>query len=273
MTPGLHEEQQLRRYLLGDLSPDEASSLEVRYFSDDQAFGELLAAEDDLIDDYARGALSPPERAYVRELLRSSERLRRSAQQARSLTPLTAEIGWQATAGAAASRPSARPWLLAAASLLAVVVAGAGWRLLVRPGVRPAPPRLTAAPAPVTPPQAVAPRAPTVVAVVLTRPVRGAGQKNQLLLRRGVETVELVALVDDGDYLAYRGSVASSSGKRVWQSGLVSSRPAGDAARLTLRLPASALSDGDYTLTVVGRTDNGRFEEVADYPLHVVRGR
>lgn len=45
------------RYLLGELSDEEMSALEARYFAEPEAFDEITAAESDLIDAYSRDRL------------------------------------------------------------------------------------------------------------------------------------------------------------------------------------------------------------------------
>lgn len=52
------QEKKLTQYVLGELSPEERLELENRYIADADFFDHLLAAEDDLIDDYAQGRLS-----------------------------------------------------------------------------------------------------------------------------------------------------------------------------------------------------------------------
>jgi hypothetical protein len=67
------------RYLLGLSSPAEREHIELEYFEDEDAFQEMLTAEDDLIDAYARGELSDEERGRFEEslvtLLRGRERV------------------------------------------------------------------------------------------------------------------------------------------------------------------------------------------------------
>jgi hypothetical protein len=48
----------MTRYLLGELSEPERTTLEESYFSDSRFFDQLQKAENDLLDDYARGRLS-----------------------------------------------------------------------------------------------------------------------------------------------------------------------------------------------------------------------
>ena len=75
----------MTRYLLGELSESERADLERRYFADSTFFERLSQCESDLMDDYARGRLSPEtrerfEKAYLadperRARLRFSEAL------------------------------------------------------------------------------------------------------------------------------------------------------------------------------------------------------
>src|SRR5881227_3242379 len=58
------------RYLFGELSDSEQTRLEEHYFTDAQTFEQLAQLETELVDDYARGRLSPQmrerfERAYL----------------------------------------------------------------------------------------------------------------------------------------------------------------------------------------------------------------
>lgn len=62
------------RYLLGAASEAERERIEAEFFADDDAFQEMLVAEDDLIDDYARGELSGDEREqFEKRFLTSAE--------------------------------------------------------------------------------------------------------------------------------------------------------------------------------------------------------
>ena len=78
-------EQIATRYLLGELTEPEQTALEEKYFTDPQLFDQVVSAETELVDDYARGRLSPQmrqrfEQAYLahpqrRERLRFAEAL------------------------------------------------------------------------------------------------------------------------------------------------------------------------------------------------------
>ena len=59
-----------RRYLLGEMSESERSAFEEKYFADARVFEQVLQTEQELVDSYARGQLSPQarglfERSYL----------------------------------------------------------------------------------------------------------------------------------------------------------------------------------------------------------------
>jgi hypothetical protein len=70
----------IRRYLLGELSEAEATALELKYFDDPEAFEQVWAAENDLVDDHAAGRLEPDERVrFDAHYLASPRHRQRSA--------------------------------------------------------------------------------------------------------------------------------------------------------------------------------------------------
>lgn len=72
------------RYLLGLSFPTEREHLESEYFADDDAFQEMLTAEDDLIDAYARGELKSEELQRFEKRYGSSLNVRDRVQFARA---------------------------------------------------------------------------------------------------------------------------------------------------------------------------------------------
>jgi hypothetical protein len=82
---GTDSEQIATRYLLGELTEPEQTGLEEKYFADPALFDQVVTAETELVDDYARGRLSPQvrqrfEQVYLahpqrRERLRFAEAL------------------------------------------------------------------------------------------------------------------------------------------------------------------------------------------------------
>ncbi|MBL8217298.1 MAG: hypothetical protein JNK87_41645 [Bryobacterales bacterium] len=115
MSPDL-----LRAYLLGQASPEDCAAIEERLFADDTFEALLAEAEADLLDDWARGRLTPADAALIPQRFPKPKR-----DLARALL--------------LAAKPRRKPlhpqrWaLLAAAALLLLAVA-----LFLRPG----PPRV-----------------------------------------------------------------------------------------------------------------------------------
>jgi hypothetical protein len=62
----------LIRYLLGDLIEEEQEKIEERYASDDNFYFKLLAIEDELIDSFVLGQISPDDRARFEQVYLSN---------------------------------------------------------------------------------------------------------------------------------------------------------------------------------------------------------
>lgn len=77
------------RYLLGDLPEQEQVRLEDRAFSDREYMQIILAAENDLIDEYVRGELSATERRQFEQRFLASAERRRKVEFARALAQFT----------------------------------------------------------------------------------------------------------------------------------------------------------------------------------------
>ncbi|HJQ27497.1 MAG TPA: hypothetical protein VKA60_26665 [Blastocatellia bacterium] len=99
--------EKVRAYLTGELSEDEEVRLEEEYFSDDEKFLEFQAAQNDLLDAYARGHLDARRRQGFEKRLAASPWLRERAALAEAL----AQAVDRNHAGAAETvkRPAARP--------------------------------------------------------------------------------------------------------------------------------------------------------------------
>jgi anti-sigma-K factor RskA len=136
MTQVQHED--VRRYLLGDVSTEAQRAVEERLLTEESFMEELTAAEEELIDDYVGGGLSAGERERFERHFLSTEERRRQLRFAQALARYTSERGAAKTAAASAARPTlvermrafwrGRPVMLrAAAALAAVVILAAAW--------------------------------------------------------------------------------------------------------------------------------------------------
>lgn len=135
------DKNSLRQYLLGTLDEKEQLALEQRLLLDDEEFEQLLIAEDELTDAYARAALSPPDQErFEQHFLATPERQQklRFAQAWRRYLDHTAEqaaqskSGWLTQLGdfLRASHPVRGYALTAACALLALGGAGLAFQVI-----------------------------------------------------------------------------------------------------------------------------------------------
>lgn len=136
MTTPDTADRDARRYLLGRLPEEERDALELRLLTDDDTYRAVLAAEDELLDAYARGELSAADRRAFDEHLRPQPDLAERLSFARALQAYGAEAaspqsaGWsdRLAAWLTSLVPAPAPALrLATAGLAVVLLATAGW--------------------------------------------------------------------------------------------------------------------------------------------------
>jgi hypothetical protein len=249
------------RFLLGLLTEEERERVEREALADDDAYDQLLAAEDELFHDYARGALSDDEKARFEERFLASEEGRRRLTRARSAL---------AAIDAASPKPIVALYWLAAAAVLIL-----GLALFLRPSSDD-PERSIAVARPVrVVPEARAtpfPRdmPPTAMLAVTLMPgaVRGEGDVERLRLAPRVTAVQLTLRLPKGPVQPrYTAELHASDGRRVLRfEGLEPSRVAGDS-NVRLDVPVHILAEDDYELTLLSGT-----ETAADYRFSVLVG-
>ena len=133
-------EQNIREYLLGELSEQEQVEIEDRAFEDQSVLQEILAVEQDLIDDYVSGDIPEEKRhGFKTHFLASAER-RKKVAFAKALTAVVNESpapvidvptgpSWRTKFAAFFARP-VTAYSFAAASLLLFVVGS--WLIIDR---------------------------------------------------------------------------------------------------------------------------------------------
>jgi hypothetical protein len=245
--------QQLERYLLGRLPPEEQEQLEARLFEGDDLLPAIQDAEDDLIDRYLAGALPADERdAFEHHFAASPLRQERIAFR-RALPGALARA--TLTAPTPAHRPrSTQPWRAPAGlGLAAVLVVGLGWLLDRQLHVGPGSGQPSTPDSPRPDPGTLRPAAPPTPAssalVLRSGLFRDHGKLPRLAAPSAEELVRIDVQLDRASATtAYRGTLRSVEGKAVWKG-------PGQAARgadtVSLLIPGSALRPGDYILAVV----------------------
>lgn len=242
-----------RLYLLGELPAEERSRFEDRYLGDPDLFARVEEAEAELLDEWAAGRLPPAQGARLEARFGESEAGRRRLAFARALKERAA-AGAQAPGphperslpgGFTRHRP-ARVALWAAGAVAAASLALLAWREL--------------SPSPPFPPDGP----PPVVASLRLSPglARGAGAGAEVALPDGAGVLEL--RLDTPAAVAYRATVETAEGQRVWQGEGVAST-LGSAAELVLRLPARELAPGDYVVTLLPATPEAPAQSAAEF--------
>ena len=270
------------KYLLGTLPGDERLRIEQAFFSTDEAFEAMLAAEDELFGEYARDTLAADERAtFEARFLATPEGRRKLA----FATALMEALGRHTASGA--PRPAglfawplpARPWMQAALmAAVLVLVAATGWlaRDVARSrsaeaGARAQQEaaaggeRIARAELEQEKARRMAPAAPLIVSVLLSPgSTRGSGDAGRITLASDSDILRVqleAARLTPG---AYRATLRTAEGDVIW-SGRVSRRPANDV--ITVDVPARLLSTHDYEIAL----NDASPSPAASYLLSVVR--
>src|SRR5262249_20148863 len=101
--------------------------------------------------------------------------------------------------------------------------------------------------------------------------VRDSGEQKKLLVAPDSELRLQLDLKRKGEYVSYRAVLQTAEGAEVWSQDLPKARANVARQSVFLHLPARLLPEGDYQLTLKGRTASGEFEEAGDYYFNIVK--
>jgi len=266
------DDRLLRRYLLGDrLAEAEQDHIEKSYFESDPYFDRLIEVEDELIDAYIRGGLSPAECAQFERHFLAAKRRRDRYEAMRAISASffrdsprphhSLLMGFRDFF--VMQSPTARMAMavLAAVAIVVVGFLGVGYVRLLRERMNGRGLLASSRQAP----------APGFLTFTLRPGVlrSGAGTGNQIRVEPGVEwlvlRLETPAL---REYSWYAAALSTAPGEEVLrQNRLV---PAGDA--IDLRTPADVLTPGqDYTVSLAGLKPDGQRVDLQSYAFHVTK--
>jgi hypothetical protein len=266
----------LRRYLLGDLSDEEQERIERRYFADDDALGELLSAEDDLVEAFLAGDLPPGERSRFEHHFLATDRGRNKVAMTAALArrhPALRQRGWRGRTG-----------LALAASLALLAIGGALVRELVvtrrqveqletqqqllrqeiaalagelqrarsAPAADPAPAR--------------------IVAFVLTGGMeRGPVPASTLTIPEASAGADLWLLLRGPSYSSYSASLQTVEGRQLYSQQSLSPGAIDGRRAVLFRVPSTHLTPATYVIALSGARGNGAPEPVDDFSVSVRR--
>jgi hypothetical protein len=269
-------EGRIREYLLGRLSEEEQARIETLLFEDDDVFEAIRDAEDDLIDRYLAGELTPADRDAFENVFATTitrqERialahalLHGAASNARvQIAPAAPAPAAPAPAAPAPAEPArvqgARPAatrrliVAAGAALAAALVIAIAWRLIARDHLV----------LPRVPDDATT--QPSVATLALSRMDlrRGAGNLPRLVLHRGTTAVRLEPELEAP--IPATGTTVTLrrvEGPIAWQGTLDVER-----GRPSVTVPARFVGSGDYVLSL--SAPGVRPEDPPEYPFRVI---
>jgi hypothetical protein len=290
-------DDEIIRYLLGELPEDEAERLDEQSVVDDEFAERLRVVEDDLVDAYASGRLAGERvKRFEAFYLASPHRRDKAAFARRFLSAIdddarVREQRMPAVRPAPASRWAGR-WAMAAAAVLCLAVGA----LLLREGqlrdyVREANERAASADqrvAALTDQVAAQQKAAAAAEASLARAqaVESAGAIALVLppQTRGVAAVPIVALgpdaaalglaleIEGAPHASYQAALKDPAGNQiVWRSGPLAVEAARTPRIVTLALPARLLKSQHYVVDVFASGAGRSGDFAGSYAFEVVR--
>ena len=300
------DENTLRRYLLGDVSPDEREEIEVWLMSDDDAYDVLVAAEDDLIDESLNGKLQKTDlERFNSYFLAAPERQRKLAFD-RSLRryvnkhrppPQSGQL-WDFIASFFRSRPILGSVCTA---LILLTIVGGGWStftlLRVKREFRLASDQLanvwseretyrrqldesrTTSQGLQTQLDAlnrtIAELKPPPQALLTFNLIPGISRSSSSIPRMTVpantKLVRVSLILLDDNYDSYRVLLFDEGGRQLWTAPQLKATTTTTGKAVVVSVPGELLSNGDYNFSLSGISNGQPPENISSYYFHVGR--
>lgn len=284
-------------YLLGDLPEEDRERLEQEYFADEDVWQAVCAAEDELIEAYVRGRLSPEQKSKFESHILVSPAKQRRVEVQRMLIDSARRAEFPETQGDAPALPASRrvtPWAPALAAAAALVLAAG--LLFVMFQNRALRSQLGQAQAAQQEQQRQIDTLHRQIAALVASPLEGGAPVEastlptiSLLLepglqRRGIgDTANVVPLpsvpaeillafdLRNDQAAAYEMVIQTPEGKEIHQTGELKSRPSRKGGRVVaVNLSSRLLPRGDYVASLFGIDARGRRAKVDSYSFSVL---
>lgn len=302
------DENSLRKYLLGEMSPEPQEELELWLMSDDEAYDLLVAAEDDLIDDSLAGKLTrdessrfnnhflaAPERRHKLQFGRSFQRFVSSTERARKPSSFWAEL-----ARFLEYRPAAR---YALSALVLVITLGGGWSVFkivtLQKQLNSTTSQLAEAgrqrdevKRQLDESQSLGEKMrgqvqsleETIAAVKFARTPetllafnlipgisRSSTQIPNLAIPANARLVQFSLTLLDDNYPSYRAALMDANGQELWTRDRLPATATREGKAVVLTVPAELLSNGDYSFRLSGVSDSQTPENIGSFYFRSVR--
>jgi hypothetical protein len=254
----MNDQLLIRRYLLGELPETDAERFEQEYFVSDDRFGEMLAAEDDLIEAFLHRKLNPGERRQFEARFLTTARGRQKITLAAALEKIS---------GATQKTSWIRPLAIAAA--LTVMVIGAGMLrelVVMRHEIAQLQSERQKAHS------AATPQPGDIFSIILSSGLeRGSTTGTTLVLPGHAATAELWLLLLHDDYPTYTATLQSIDGHTLRAEHALASRALDGRKAVLFRIPSEILEPQTYVVTVSGEKPGVPSEPVEDFSFSVRR--
>jgi len=279
------DENTLRRYLLGDVSPDERETIEVWFMSDDDAYDVLVAAEDDLIDESLNGKLKKTDlERFNRYFLAAPERQRKLAFD-RSLRryvnkhrpPHQPGHLWDFLASFFRSRAILG---YGCAALILLTIVGGGWSAFtlvrVQREFRFASDQLANVSS-----ERETYRLNRTIAELNSAPqalltfnlIPGISRSSSRIPRMTIpahtKLVRVSLTLLDDNYDSYRVLLFDDGGRQLWTAPQLRATTTGDGKAVVVSVPGEVLSNGDYNFNLSGISNGQPPENISSYYFDV----
>jgi hypothetical protein len=254
----MNDQLLIRRYLLGELPETDAERFEQEYFVSDDSFGEMLAAEDDLIEAFLHRKLNPGERRQFETRFLATARGRQKVTLAAALEKIS---------GATRKTSWIRPLAIAAAVGAIVIGAGMLREIVVMRH------QIEQLHSEQQRPRSVATsRGGDVFSLILSAgQERGSATAATITLPRHSATAELWLLLLHDDYPTYTATVQSIDGDTLRAEHALASRALDGRKAILFRIPSEVLEPQTYVVTVSGDKPGVPSEPVEDFSFSVRR--
>jgi len=306
MEKNIHSDLVLKQYLLDELSGPDRDQIEREYLADKEFFDQLLAVEDDLVDDYVSGELTPTERDRFERKMIATPRQREKLTQARLLLrskrphsratpPLGKRAAWIDALSQRRVFALATLLLLVTTGWLAIRVWQTSRQLeqMQAERVRTVEesrqlkaklsdqqkqntellqrlPQAPNTPLPVEPQKNESGPHLAILVLPLTG-TRGGGEQSSFKISQEIQTVQLVAHITNSDYKSFAGEMQNADGRQLFTFRRLNARKTANGSSLPITIPAKLFEGSDFVLKVSGVSADGRLEDAGFYSFRITK--
>jgi len=268
----------IRQYLLGELDEHEREQLEQRVITHPDYKEEVLITEEELLEDFVNGTLSPRELELFKKMYSSPAQSRKvkiaqalstyASEQSPVVQPVVHKTWTRSLFEIFSTKKRFRRFSLAA--LITVLAVGGAilvywlisqqWRENYE-ALR----QLNQTGSEILQPNS------SVVSVSLPSLLlrEGGGEARNITLGGQTRTVQFRLRVPSGGTSSFRATLKESDGSEIFRLDDLRARQIGPDLLLVLQIPAKMLTSQDYQLEISERLPDGAYGSPSTYPFHV----